>query len=178
MPSYIELDKQGSFPASSDISKIILGINSGGALTLTDDTGNTSLNGSPAGNIGEIQYHSSSGAFGATSMLTYDEATSTLVATGSFTGSFAGYFTGAASQDTFTGIDISSGTYTINGSGVYEITVATTNELTFPDPTTLNGQTITIINTDAGNDITLTSNTYQPYQAGDSTQYSVLTALS
>ena len=40
--------------------------------------------------------------------------------------------------------------YTIPGMGVYEITTASTsNNLNFPDPTLLNGQSITIINSGA-----------------------------
>ena len=50
--------------------------------------------------------------------------------------------------------------YTIPSGGVYEITTATDSELTFPDPTTNNGQTITIINTDS-NGANIAS-TYQP----------------
>jgi hypothetical protein len=39
MPSYIELDKQGSFPASSDVGKLILGFNNDGSLQATDNNG-------------------------------------------------------------------------------------------------------------------------------------------
>ena len=39
MPSYIELDKQGSFPAASNVGKTILGINSNGTLQLTNSNG-------------------------------------------------------------------------------------------------------------------------------------------
>jgi hypothetical protein len=39
MPSYIELDKQGSFPASSNSGKVILGINSNNQLQLTNNSG-------------------------------------------------------------------------------------------------------------------------------------------
>jgi hypothetical protein len=39
MPSYIELDKQGSFPASSDVGKLILGFNTDGSLQATDNNG-------------------------------------------------------------------------------------------------------------------------------------------
>lgn len=41
MPSYIELDKQLTIPASSDVSKIILGVNTSNALTLTNNLGVT-----------------------------------------------------------------------------------------------------------------------------------------
>jgi hypothetical protein len=46
MPSYIELDKQGSFPASSDVGKLILGFNNDGSLQATDNNGQ-SFNVSP-----------------------------------------------------------------------------------------------------------------------------------
>jgi len=39
MPSYIELDKQGSFPAASNVGKTILGVNSDGTLQLTNSNG-------------------------------------------------------------------------------------------------------------------------------------------
>ena len=41
MPSYIEIDKSGSFPAASNDSKIILGIDTNGQIALTDNAGNT-----------------------------------------------------------------------------------------------------------------------------------------
>ena len=47
MPSYIELDKQASFPASSDVSKIILGINTNNVLQITSSDGQ-SVNASPS----------------------------------------------------------------------------------------------------------------------------------
>ncbi len=46
MPSYIELDKQASFPASSDVSKVILGINDNNVLQITNSDGQ-SANASP-----------------------------------------------------------------------------------------------------------------------------------
>jgi hypothetical protein len=39
MPSYIELDKQSSFPASSNVGKLILGFNTDGSLQATDNNG-------------------------------------------------------------------------------------------------------------------------------------------
>ena len=41
MPSYIELDKQSSFPSSSDVSKLIFGVNTSNEATLTDSNGTT-----------------------------------------------------------------------------------------------------------------------------------------
>jgi hypothetical protein len=46
MPSYIELDKQGSFPPSSNVGKVILGVNSSGNVTLTNESGTTTPVGS------------------------------------------------------------------------------------------------------------------------------------
>jgi hypothetical protein len=43
MPSYIELDKNVSVPASSDVSKLILSLNSLGQLVVTDNTGGSSF---------------------------------------------------------------------------------------------------------------------------------------
>ena len=41
MPSYIELDKQASLPASSNAGKVIFGINTSGEPEFTDSSGNT-----------------------------------------------------------------------------------------------------------------------------------------
>lgn len=41
MPSYIEFDKESSFPSSSNISKVIFGINSTGQAVVVDSSGNT-----------------------------------------------------------------------------------------------------------------------------------------
>jgi hypothetical protein len=43
MPSYIELNKQASVPASSDSEKLILSVNSTGQVTTTDSTGQTTI---------------------------------------------------------------------------------------------------------------------------------------
>jgi len=43
MPSYIELDKNASVPASSDVSKLIISLNSLGQLVVTDNTGSSSF---------------------------------------------------------------------------------------------------------------------------------------
>ena len=41
MPSYIELDKQSSFPPSSNVGKVIFGINSSGEVILKNSDGTT-----------------------------------------------------------------------------------------------------------------------------------------
>jgi hypothetical protein len=41
MPSYIELDKQSTFPSSSDVGKLIFGVNTSNEATLTDSNGTT-----------------------------------------------------------------------------------------------------------------------------------------
>lgn len=41
MPSYIELDKQSSFPSSGDAGKMIFGVNTSNQATLTDSNGTT-----------------------------------------------------------------------------------------------------------------------------------------
>lgn len=123
MPSYIELDKNASVPASSDASKLIISLNSIGQLVVTDNNGDSSF---PT-------------------------------------------FTIASS--TYPDIDLSSGGYTISGGGVYEIIAASGgNELFFPNPTTLTGQTITVINSDGSNSITISNNGFQPYDKGSNTQ--------
>lgn len=43
MPSYIELDKQGNFPSSSNAGKVIFGVNASGEATITDNVGNTTI---------------------------------------------------------------------------------------------------------------------------------------
>ena len=53
MASYIELNKQSSFPASSDSGKVIFGINSSGNITLTNSSGiTTPIGASPSGGGG------------------------------------------------------------------------------------------------------------------------------
>ena len=70
-------------------------------------------------------------------------------------------------QPTFS-ISTASAAYTIVGRGVYEITTASaSNALTFPDPTLMNGMSITIINTNATTQ--LVSATNSPYSKGTST---------
>jgi hypothetical protein len=43
MPSYIELDKNSSLPASSDASKVVFGIDISGSITLIDNNSSSSL---------------------------------------------------------------------------------------------------------------------------------------
>jgi len=127
MPSYIELDKNGSVPASSDVSKIIVSIDTSGEIILTDSAGSSS-------------------------------------------------YPTSKPQLTYTGIDLSSGPYAIPGNGVYEI-VNAYGSISFPDPSTLNGLYITIINTDLTYNTTIdNSNTYAPYGKGGSDQLSVIGA--
>jgi hypothetical protein len=66
-------------------------------------------------------------------------------------------------QPTYTGISTASAPYVIPGRGIYEI-VDNGDFLFFPDPALCNGQTITIINTNAG--VQLISLPYQPYNFG------------
>ena len=126
MPSYIELDKNVSVPASSDVSKLIISLNSLGQLVVTDNNGNTSL---------------------------------------------------ITSSPTYPDIDLSTGNYTISGGGIYEITNPSSGELIFSDPSTLTGQTITVINTSISSSITINNNTFQPYDRGDNTQISSIEAI-
>jgi len=126
MPSYIELDKNASVPPSSDVSKLIISLNTLGQLVVTDNNGSSS------------------------------------------------FPTFTTASPTYPDIDLSSGSYTISGGGIYEIVNASTNELFFPDPTTLTGQTITIINSDGSNSININSNGFQPYEKGSNTQYSTI----
>jgi hypothetical protein len=123
MPSYIELDKNVSVPASSDVGKLIISLNSLGQLVVTDNTGSSS------------------------------------------------FPTFTTASPTYPDIDLSSGNYTILGGGIYEIVNASSNELFFPDPTSLTGQTITVINSDASYNITINNNGYQPYEKGTSSQF-------
>ena len=41
MPSYIELDKNGSFPSSSNVGRVVLGVNTSGEIVTTDNNGLT-----------------------------------------------------------------------------------------------------------------------------------------
>jgi hypothetical protein len=76
-------------------------------------------------------------------------------------------------EKTFTGINLSGEDYTIPGPGVYEITNAQTNNLIFPNPTTYDGQKITIVNTDGTYDAAIdNTNTFSPYSRGTGTQLS------
>jgi hypothetical protein len=126
MPSYIELDKNASVPASSDVSKLILSLNTTGQLVLTDS-----------------------------SRVSFYPTYSLSVPTGS--------------------IDLSAGNYTITGSGIYEITNSTTNELIFPDPISFEGETVTVINT-SGGDAAIQNNSYQPYNNGTSSQLNTISS--
>lgn len=51
MPSYIEIDKQGTFPASSNVGKVILGVNTNNNIVITDVSGNTTQAGGGSGII-------------------------------------------------------------------------------------------------------------------------------
>ena len=75
---------------------------------------------------------------------------------------------------TVTGIDLSAATYDITGSGIFEIVNASGN-ITFPDPSTHDGQTIFVINTVNGTNATIdNTNTYAPYTAGTNTQLAAI----
>ena len=112
MPSYIELDKNASVPASSDASKLIISLNSIGQLVVTNSTGNSS--------------------FPITGLFTYPD------------------------------IDLTGGGYSILGGGIYEVINASGNEVEFPNPTSFTGQTITLINSDDINPITINPNGFEP----------------
>jgi uncharacterized delta-60 repeat protein len=56
MPNYIELDKQASFPASSNVGKLILGVNTNGYVTTTNSNGVTNIVG--AGSVPYLEYTS------------------------------------------------------------------------------------------------------------------------
>ena len=75
---------------------------------------------------------------------------------------------------TVTGIDLSAATYDITGSGIFEIVNASGN-ITFPDPSTHDGQTIFVVNTDSSKFAPIdNTNTYAPYIAGTNTQLSAI----
>ena len=48
MPSYIELNKQSTFPSSSNVGNLIFGVNTSGQATFTDSSGNTTTIGGNA----------------------------------------------------------------------------------------------------------------------------------
>jgi uncharacterized delta-60 repeat protein len=52
MASYIELDKQSSFPPSSNVGKVIFGVDSNGNITLTNSSGETI----PIGSLPYLEY--------------------------------------------------------------------------------------------------------------------------
>jgi hypothetical protein len=52
MPSYIEIDKQASFPPSSNIGKLVFGFNTSEQACITDNLGNTSVIGGGGGGTG------------------------------------------------------------------------------------------------------------------------------
>lgn len=54
MPSYIELDKQASFPPSSNVGKMIFGVKTNQKAALTDHLGNTTEIGGGGGGTGII----------------------------------------------------------------------------------------------------------------------------
>lgn len=93
---------------------------------------------------------------------------SSLVVTGSIT--VSGSLTAGAR--TQAQIDLST-PYTIPGGGVYEIVTATDQDISFPNPTNYQGQTITVINADGSPASTAATN--QPVNS-EGTPISSLTA--
>lgn len=131
MPSYIELDKQSTFPSSSDAGKLIFGVNTSNEATLTDSNGTT--------------YNFGTGSTNNLNYQTYD-------------------------------IDLSLGTYSISGTGVYRISRGdntSTNTINLPDPLSLVGGTIVLINNDtSGNETATFGGSYLPYSLGSSSNSS------
>lgn len=128
MPSYIELDKQSTFPSSSDVSKLIFGVNTSNEATLTDSNGTT--------------YNFGTGSTNNLNYQTYD-------------------------------IDLSLGTYSILGTGVYRILTGddtNTNTIDLPDPSGSVGGTIILINNDTvGNQAAYFGGSYYPISLGTTT---------
>ena len=56
MPSYIELDKQASFPASSNVGKLILGVSTSNEVTITNSEGTTSVVGGGGTPLPYLEY--------------------------------------------------------------------------------------------------------------------------
>jgi len=87
-----------------------------------------------------------------------------------YSGSIVPYYT-------VTGIDLSAATYDITGSGIFEITTvgfSSPLSITFPDPSTHNGQTIFVVNTDNYNAPIDNRDGYAPYNRGTNTQLTVI----
>jgi hypothetical protein len=84
-----------------------------------------------------------------------------------YSGSIVPYYT-------VTGISLGLTQYDITSSGIFEIVNADGN-ITFPNPSTHDGQAIFVVNTDVDTAITVdNSNTYAPYNAGTNTQLSTI----
>jgi hypothetical protein len=49
MPSYIEIDKEASFPTASNVGKVVFGVNTSGNAVLVNNTGNITVIGSGGG---------------------------------------------------------------------------------------------------------------------------------
>jgi hypothetical protein len=131
MPSYIELDKQSTFPSSSDVGKLIFGVNTSNEATLTDSNGTT--------------YNFGTGSTNNLNYQTYD-------------------------------IDLQLGTYSISDVGVYRISRgdnSNTNTINLPDPGSLVGGTIILINNDTSSNETANfGGSYLPYSLGSNSNSS------
>jgi hypothetical protein len=138
----------------------------GGAGTATIEIGGGGLSG---GTTGYIPVFTSATSL-TSSYINQDNGTETVTITKHlevYSGSIVPYYT-------VSGIDLSAATYDITGSGIFEIVNAGGN-ITFPDPSTHDGQTIFVVNTDSGGATIDNTNTYAPYNRGTNTQLSGIT---
>jgi len=127
------------------------------------------------GNSGEIQYNNGTGGFGGTATITFNGTT--LQATGSFSGSFNGVVTDyiVSTEIGLPGAGIPPALNITHG-GIYIITTVYTSnpgDITFPDPSSLLGQKVTIQNRDSSNAVDINNNGYQPMDITDASITSI-----
>jgi hypothetical protein len=127
------------------------------------------------GNSGEIQYNNGTGGFGGTATITFNGTA--LQATGSFSGSFNGVVTDyiVSTEIGLPGAGIPP-VLNITQGGIYIITTVYTSspgDITFPDPSSLLGQKVTIQNRDSSNAVDINNNGYQPMDITDASITSI-----
>ena len=185
MPSYIELDKQASFPSSSNAGNVILGVNTLGQVTLTNNDGQTTPISGGSGSI-------DTGSFATTGSNTFTDSqtivgnvtfpSSSFISTNNESGSlFFSSLNGGTLQlnadggegDVLVGYNGWSGSLKVRGDvevtgsiylGSGSIISESGSNLVFTPPTALPGQSLVIRPTAPA----LTSNHPSGFYSGDS----------
>jgi len=160
MPSYIELDKQPSLPASSNDGKMIFGVNTSNEPILTDSSGNTFNFGTGSTTVYAGFLPSSGGTVSGDTIFESGLTATTLYATNHLSAIYE--------------VDLSIGNFEMTGTGIYRISRGdngASNLLSFPDPSLFIGGSIILINNDTtGNENAYFGGSFLPYSLGGNTQ--------